>query len=59
MENPNKKNVRKGKREKKQIKDEKEVNNVYITDRDRMVRCLFWVEELVSSILAYLRALLV
>ena len=55
MENPNKKNVRKGKREKKQIKDEKEVNNVYITDRDRMVRCLFWVEELVSSILAYLK----
>lgn len=33
-----------------------EVNIVYIyTDRDRMVRCLFWVEELVSSILAYLK----
>ena len=36
-----------------------EVNNVYITDRDRMVRCLFWVEELVSSILAYLNKVLI
>ena len=27
---------------------------LYITDRNQMVRCFFWVEELVSSILAYL-----